>query len=606
MKFMEKKYDILAQYFGYTTFRTGQEEIIGALLAGRDALGIMPTGAGKSLCFQVPALLLPGVTLVISPLISLMNDQVSALVQSGVSAAALHSGLSFAGQQEVLGEAARGKFRLLYVAPERLNAPSFLKFASRVPLSMVSVDEAHCVSQWGQDFRPSYLQIRQFLEFLPKRPVLGAFTATATPRVREDIVSLLGLKDPLIVTTGFDRPNLYFEVQAPSDKYAALRSFLAARKEKSGIVYCLTRKQVEEVCARLCGDGYGAVRYHAGLDDGERARNQEAFQRDEGKIMVATTAFGMGIDKSNVAFVVHYGMPRNMESYYQEAGRAGRDGSPADCLLFYSGRDVVTNQYFIEKSRDGEERDEEVLGTFRRMERRRLNRMIHYCHTRRCLRTDILEYFGEKTPAPCGNCFSCLHEFSEQDVTIEAQKILSCVKRMRERFGMKVLIDTLRGVADKTVSAFGLASLSTWGIMGEWPEKKLRELVHFLLAEGYIALSDDGYSRVILTKCSRGVLFSGEKVAMKLPAETLSPREERKKTAKTAADPVLFEKLRALRKSIADEQVVPAFVVFTDATLRSMCDLLPSTEEEMLAVSGVGKAKLEKYGRAFLKVLRGG
>ncbi|NLB83071.1 MAG: DNA helicase RecQ [Synergistaceae bacterium] len=603
---MEKKFEILENYFGYTTFRTGQEEIIDTLLEKRDALGIMPTGAGKSLCFQIPALLLPGVTLVISPLISLMNDQVIALNQYGVPAAALHSGLSSADQQDVLAGAARGEFRLLYVAPERLFAPYFQKFTAKTPLSMVSVDEAHCVSQWGQDFRPSYLQIRQFLDTLPRRPVLGAFTATATPRVREDIIALLGLKDPLIVTTGFDRPNLYFEVQAPSDKYAALRSFLAPRREKSGIVYCLTRKQVEDVCARLCGDGYGAVRYHAGLDDEERARNQDAFQRDEGKIMVATTAFGMGIDKSNVAFVVHYGMPRNMESYYQEAGRAGRDGSPADCLLFYNGRDVATNQFFIEKSRNGEEGDGDSLQTFRKMERGKLNRMIRYCHTRRCLRADILGYFGEEAPAFCGNCFSCLQKFTEQDVTIEAQKILSCVVRMKQRFGMKVLLTTLRGVADKTVSAFGLSALSTWGIMRDWPEKKLRELIHYLAAEDLLALSEDEYSRVILTSSSREVLFSGEKVSMKRPAKAFVPREEAKKTAKTASDPVLFEKLRTLRKAIADEQVVPAFVVFTDATLRSMCDLLPSTEEEMLAVSGVGKAKLEKYGRAFLKVLRGG
>ncbi len=604
---MRNKHVVLKEYFGFGGFRSGQEEVIDALLDGRDAVGIMPTGAGKSLCFQIPSLLFEGVSLVVSPLISLMKDQVSALRQSGVAAAFLNSTLTFPQMKTVLRNARAGKYTLLYVAPERLATEDFMEFARDASIPFVAVDEAHCVSQWGQDFRPSYLKIGEFIHSLPLRPVLGAFTATATPQVRDDIVQLLNLRAPHVVTTGFDRKNLYFEVQSPKSKPAALKDFLRSRSEKSGIVYCLTRKTVDEVCEKLRDAGYSATRYHAGLTQEERRENQDRFQADDARIMVATNAFGMGIDKSNVAYVLHYNMPKNMESYYQEAGRAGRDGSPAECVLFYGGQDVLTNQFFIEKERENEELDEETLKKVRESERNRLRKMVAYCHTTDCLRAAILTYFGDESPAACGHCSNCLRDFEQEDITIPAQKILSCVLRMEERYGVSLLIGTLRGSKSERVLKLGLDELSTYGIMKDESERSLRAKIDFLLARGYITITDDEFPVVKTTQAAKGVLFRGEKLMMPVAKEEPKPLVAESKKPSMLMEPSdleLFDKLRALRKEIASAQGVPAFVVFADATLRDMCEKLPQTPDELLQVSGVGYAKREKYGAAFLELLR--
>ncbi len=408
------KYGVLKQVFGYDSFRPGQEELVDSLLSGRDAMGIMPTGAGKSICFQVPGILLPGITLVVSPLISLMRDQVNALVQAGVRGAFLNSSLTPGQYRKALYNARQGVYKIIYVAPERLLTREFLDFAQSVPVSMVCIDEAHCVSQWGQDFRPGYLKISQFLESLPKRPVVAAFTATATRQVREDILKLVGLQNPKVVITGFNRKNLYFGVRKPRDKFRELLHILREEGDKSGIVYCSTRKLVEEVCDKLKEAGYPAARYHAGLSDEEREQSQEDFLYDRKTVMVATNAFGMGIDKSNVSYVIHYNMPKDLESYYQEAGRAGRDGSPAKCILLYSGSDVRLNRFMIEKEKDNEELDEETAKQVREKELERLKLMTFYATSRRCLRQYQLRYFGETgIPDYCGNCSICLHEERE-------------------------------------------------------------------------------------------------------------------------------------------------------------------------------------------------
>lgn len=601
---MQDKHTILKTYFGYTAFRKGQEATIDALLTGRDAVGIMPTGAGKSLCFQIPALLLPGITLVVSPLISLMKDQVGALRQSEVAAAFLNSALTVAQQRKVLENARAGDYKIIYVAPERLLTQDFLDFVTSADISLVSIDEAHCVSQWGQDFRPSYLRIREFLDALPERPAVGAFTATATQRVREDIIALLDLQQPEVVTTGFDRSNLYFEVQSPKSKYAALERFVHARSDKSGIIYCLTRKAVEETCDKLRADGYEATRYHAGLGAAERQTNQELFQTDGAKIMVATNAFGMGIDKSNVAFVVHYNMPKNMESYYQEAGRAGRDGSPAECLLFYSGQDVVTNQFFIDKSEENSEIDAAALLQFKRHERDRLRQMTFYCHTQDCLRGYILRYFGESAPPNCGNCGSCLQEVDRTDITVAAQKILSCVKRMNERYGIKLLVDTLRGMQNDRITQLGLDSLPTYGIMADTAEKQLREMIGYLLVEGCLLSTDDEFPVLRLGPNARDVLFGDRQLAMNL-SRGKEPKAAKKRMAEVnVRNPRLYTKLQALRTQLANAQSVPAYVVFPDATLREMCEHLPTSELELGRISGVGQVKLKRYGEQFLAVIR--
>lgn len=602
---MQDKYSLLQAYFGYDTFRTGQEDIIDALATGRDAVGIMPTGAGKSLCFQIPALMLEGVSLVISPLISLMKDQVNALTQAGIPAAFLNSSLTAVQQRRVLDNAREGRYTILYVAPERLSATEFLGFTRLAKIPFVGVDEAHCVSQWGQDFRPSYLRISEFIQGMEVRPVVGAFTATATKRVREDMVRLLCLRDPVVVSTGFDRQNLFFEVDNPRDKFSALRLFLEQREGKSGIIYCLTRKTVEEVSRRLRDLGFPATRYHAGLPDQERRENQDRFQADEAPIMVATNAFGMGIDKSNVSYVVHYNMPKNMEGYYQEAGRAGRDGAPAECLLLYSGQDVVTNQFLIDKAGDNEEMDQEAMEAFQQEERARLRTMTFYCHTQDCLRAYILRYFGDEAPVRCGNCSNCTGDTRQEDITVEAQKILSCVKRMGERFGIGMVVDTLRGSKNEKVLRFGFDKLSTYGIMADTKAPRLREIINQLVLGGYLALTDTEYPVLRLGSRAKGLLFGGETITINV-AKTREERTEKppRQTRGRLRDPRLFTKLQALRRELALAQSVPAFVIFADASLLDMCNKLPTTRERLLEVGGVGQAKLQRYGDQFLAVIR--
>ncbi|MCL2487932.1 MAG: DNA helicase RecQ [Oscillospiraceae bacterium] len=596
---------VLKKYYGYDAFRGGQEALIGGILAGRDVLGIMPTGAGKSVCFQIPALMMDGLTLIVSPLISLMKDQVNALTQAGIPAAFINSSLTDRQVAKALQNARNGAYKMIYIAPERLFAYDFLSFAQSADIAMIAVDEAHCLSQWGHDFRPSYTRIPEFIANLDRRPVLSAFTATATPRVREDIIHLLQLQNPTVLGTGFDRPNLYFEVQKPKNKMEALLAFLENKKDRGGIVYCATRKAVEEVCDSLKESGYSASRYHAGLTDRERHDNQEDFIYDRVQVMVATNAFGMGIDKSNVSFVAHYNMPKDIESYYQEAGRAGRDGEPADCVLLYSGQDVRTNLWLIENARETEEEEDQALREqLMERDRAKLREMTFYCATTDCLRGYILHYFGETPPAGCGNCGSCVSGAEATDVTVMAQKILSCVVRMRERYGINTIIETLRGSKSEKILNYGLDKLSVYGICAE-SERQLRAVIGHLILSGYLVKTDDKYPIVLLGKRSGEILRDRAAVYMKLPKEK-EPLPTKQKTQPQPARPVdkqLFDALRQLRREIADELSVPAFVVFPDSTLTDMCIKLPATGEQLLNVSGVGQVKAQRHGKRFLEAI---
>ena len=600
---MRDKYGVLKEYFGHDSFREGQDRITDSLLGGRDVLGIMPTGAGKSICYQVPALMFEGVTVVVSPLISLMKDQVSALVQSGVAAAYINSSLTHAQYLKVLQNTENGKYKIIYVAPERLCAPAFLEICRSLSISMVAVDEAHCVSQWGQDFRPSYLKIPDFIESLPSRPVVGAFTATATGTVREDIKNLLKLRSPLVVATGFDRPNLFFSVMHPNKKSIALMKLIKERKGESGIVYCSTRKAVEEVCELLNKNGFTATRYHAGLDEDERRLNQDDFVYDRAPIMVATNAFGMGIDKSNVSFVIHYNMPKNMESYYQEAGRAGRDGRNADCLLLYSSKDVRTNQFLINNSEPNPDLTEDEQEEVRRRDRERLKQITFYCTTHKCLRKFILEYFGDKSPERCCKCSNCLSNHENTDITVDAQKIMSCVARTGQRYGKKVICDVLRGSKNERLISAGLSRQSTYGIMADCTEKRLRDIIEYLCENGYMTAEGDEYPILRLTPKSRGVLTGSETLRMMLEIPQKKKASSAKSAALSPADEKLLTALKELRRSLAMRQSVPAYVVFSDATLMDMCRIKPKNRDEFMEVSGVGQRKAIRYGEVFLATI---
>ena len=594
---MESKLTILKEYFGHSAFRAGQNDIVDCLLSGRDALCVMPTGAGKSICYQVPALLFDGITIVVSPLISLMKDQVTSLVQAGVPAAFFNSSLTAAQYAKALQNAANGKYKLIYVAPERLLTQEFLSLCRERLISMVAVDEAHCVSQWGQDFRPSYLKIIEFITSLPVRPVVGAFTATATQEVKQDILKLLGLQDPLSVTTGFDRPNLFFSVLQPSSKDEKLLALLRERRDKAGIVYCATRNSVEEVCNLLNRNGFSATRYHAGLSDAERKANQEDFVFDRKMIMVATNAFGMGIDKSNVGYVIHYNMPKNMESYYQEAGRAGRDGEEADCVLLYGGKDVHTNQFLIENSEANPELSPEEQSILREKDQERLKQMTYYCKTQDCLRSFILKYFGEKSANYCGKCSNCLTQYETVDITVDAQKILSCIIRTGQRFGKKMICDILRGSKNERLLRLGLDSQTTYGIMKDCTEKRLRDMIDFLDRKGYVITEGTEYPILKAAAKSSDILRGDVNLCMKLP------KQEKKEThaeEPTVVNAALFTALKQLRNELAFREGVPAYMIFSNATLTDMSKKCPKTTEALLNVSGVGTVKLAKYGDKFL------
>jgi ATP-dependent DNA helicase RecQ len=579
---------LLRQYYGYPSFRPGQQDIIESLLTGKDTLGIMPTGGGKSICYQIPALLLPGLTLVISPLISLMKDQVDALNSLGIPAAYINSTLTAVEVEHRLRDAVQGRIKLLYVAPERLESERFRSRIWGMDIPLVAIDEAHCVSQWGHDFRPSYTAIAPFLAELPERPVVAAFTATATPEVKRDIAELLGLRQPDIYITGFARDNLSLNILRGENKRDYILQYVKAHSHQPGIIYAATRKEVEELYDLLRRKGVSVGKYHAGLTDDERAAAQEAFLYDDIRVMVATNAFGMGIDKSNVRYVLHHNMPKNMEAYYQEAGRAGRDGEPGECILLFSAQDILTQKYFIEQSKLPPER--------KANEYKKLQAMVDFCYTPRCLRDAILQYFGEPhAKEPCGSCSSCKDNRETVDITVEAQKIFSCIRRMKERFGISTVASVLKGSRSKKVLEYRFNELPTYGIMKNLTEKEIADLINVLVAEGYLGLSEGQYPVVKLQEGALEVLQGRVSVYQKIA---------RRPQAAQPGDDALFEQLRQLRKELAQRDKVPPYIVFADSTLREMSEVCPTTPEAMLAIKGVGEAKFRNYGRPFLELLR--
>ena len=601
----------LKRYWGYDSFRPVQEEIIRSVCQGRDTLALMPTGGGKSLTYQVPTMLREGLCIVVTPLIALMKDQVDRLRRLGINAAAIHSGLSMRQIDIVLDNCVYGDVKFLYVAPERLVTEAFRLRVERMRVSLLAVDEAHCISQWGQDFRPSYLKIADFIAQLPTRPVVAAFTATATKQVRADIISQLGLRNPLLNITGFDRPNLYFAVQHPTSKLAAVWQLVRERSEKSGIVYCNTRASVERVCEFLNDKGIAATRYHAGLSEEERHANQDDFRFDRKTVMVATNAFGMGIDKSNVSFVIHYNMPKSLESYYQEAGRAGRDGSCGECILLYAPGDVQTARFLIQNG-GNEDLSPDVQEHVREGELQRLRQMTGYCKTTDCLRGYILSYFGQSHPETCGCCGNCKTERRMQDVTVPAQMVLSCVYRIYEKLGYFVgktmVLRVLRGSRDKRILELGLDQISTYNLMHE-KRQELNALCDFLESEGYLHV-DPEHSTLEPGEKARDVLFRGKQLLMPVldmsePAPKVSRKGAKKQTAPlpSGADD-LFGVLRETRMQIAQRENVPAYIVCSNSTLLDMAEKAPETMDALLAVSGIGEVKACRYGEDFLSAIR--
>ncbi len=614
---------ILKTYFGYDSFREGQTEIIDTILSGRDALAIMPTGAGKSLCYQVPALLLPGITLVVSPLISLMQDQVKSLNEAGIHAAYINSSLTEGQINKALSFAARGVYKIIYVAPERLETASFLSFALHTPISMVTVDEAHCISQWGQDFRPSYLKIIDFVEQLPGNPIISAFTATATEVVKNDIARILKLKNPNIVVTGFDRENLYYQVEhlTGKQKDIFIQNYIETHPNESGIIYCATRKNVDTLYEKLLKQGVSVTRYHAGMSNDIRKKSQDDFIYDRAQVVIATNAFGMGIDKSNVRFVIHYNMPQSMENYYQEAGRAGRDGEPAKCILLFSAQDVMISKLLL-GSKDFEGMDFQEIDQVKHQDSRRLQLMEGYCMTTSCLRNYILEYFGETTDTPCDNCGNCHQEFEELDMTQDAKWVIGCITEMHGRYGQALVIGTLLGSKKARLKDIGATSYNCYGQLENRTEADLRLLISQMIRMGYIIQTEGEYSVLkvgniadLQTKNTKIIVKKfKEKEKISASKKHKNPFEKDSFSASTqwvhplvpppqtpATIPPFLRALRQLRLQIAKEESVPPYIVFTDKTLIDMCEKLPQNEDEMLNVSGVGQNKLKKYGQRFLQ-----
>ncbi|SHJ85792.1 DNA helicase RecQ [Paramaledivibacter caminithermalis] len=583
---LENARKILKRYYGYDSFRKGQEKIIDSILKGKDTFAIMPTGAGKSICYQIPSLLLEGLTLVISPLISLMKDQVDGLRSIGMPATFINSSIEFREVRDRINKAINGEIKLLYIAPERLESEGFTQLLEALNISLIAVDEAHCVSEWGHDFRTSYRCIASFIHKLPNRPIVSAFTATATEEVKKDIIELLYLKAPNVYVTGFDRENLYFSVERGVNKKDYILNYLKNNREEVGIIYAATRKEVESIYDILKKQGYKAGKYHAGMSNQDRKHIQDQFIYDDINIIVATNAFGMGIDKSNVRYVIHNNIPKSMEAYYQEAGRAGRDGEPSECILLYAPQDIMLQKYMIEQSIVSEIRQ--------RNEYKKLQAVVDYCHTSKCLRKYILEYFGETDITDeCSNCSTCSDDSDLTDITIEAQKIFSCIYRMKERFGATLVAKVLRGSQNKRVRELNLNNLSTYGIMKEYTEKEIKDIINVLIAEGYIGLTQDQYPVVKLKNKAIPVLKGRERVFQRI----------HKKREKAVQDNSLFEILRSLRKDISNRENVPPYIVFSDSTLREMSKYCPEDYESMLKIRGVGEAKLKKYGDEFLHVI---
>ena len=578
----------LKEIFGYEHFRAGQKQIIQQVLAGQDTLGILPTGAGKSICYQLPALLLPGVTLVVSPLISLMKDQVDSLNVAGIPATFINSTIDDIETQYRMEQVQNGSVKLLFIAPERFEMDSFRYFLQHLPIDLVAIDEAHCISQWGHDFRPSYVEFAKHLSDLTSQPTILALTATATPQVAADIQHLLSVSASRTVKTGFLRENLRFEVVKGSDKRDFLKNYLKQHKDESGIIYASTRKEVEEITTFLNKAKFPATRYHAGLSEAERQANQDDFLYDEKPIMVATNAFGMGINKSNVRFVIHYNIPSTIEAYYQEAGRAGRDGLDSDAILLFAPNDLRLRQYFIENS----EADE----AHKNHEYEKLRQMAAYANSETCLQRYILQYFGDEGE-DCGKCSNCLDSRERQDITVETQKVLSCVIRMQERFGKTAVAQVLVGSKNKKLANWHFEDLSTFGIMKAMTQKAVGELIDFLTAENYLNVSDGQFPLLSVSSKGAQVLRGKMQVFRKAPLITASPKTT---SAATAFEPDLFENLRSLRLEIAKAEKVPPFLIFSDAALKDMARLLPQNNDEFLQVSGVGPVKLDKYGQQFL------
>lgn len=592
--------------FGYDSFRAGQKSVIDSILAGRDAFAVMPTGAGKSVCYQIPAVLLPGITLVVSPLISLMQDQVKALNEAGVPAAFINSSLSEKDYNETIRRARQGIYKIIYIAPERLVTEGFLALAKSVPVSMVTVDEAHCISQWGQDFRPSYMKIVEFVKTLEKRPIISAFTATATETVREDIICTLGLQNPFTLVNGFDRENLFFQVDKPKNKEQYILKYISEHSGDSGIIYCATRKNVDNIYELLKGKGVSVGKYHAGMSAEERKKMQDDFVFDYTSIVVATNAFGMGIDKSNVRFVIYYNMPQSMENYYQEAGRAGRDGLDAKCILLFSPQDIVINRFLLDhkEMQDLDPADREKV---RERDVHRLQVMERYCYTTECLRNYILKYFGENPEKPCQDCGNCLREFETLDMTEAAKKVINCVYEAKGRYGRQIIIDTVAGAKTARLEEIGAARYKSYGVLAGTNKNLLRRLIEQLVLEGYLRVGD--YQVLKLGDIS-GLKNPEASVFVKITDEDKQPEKtaKTKKKAKsvetlTSSGYKLFERLKKLRLEIAREESMPPYIIFSDKTLIDMAAKMPASKPEMLDVSGVGENKFSKYGERFLEAI---